>query len=180
MATYIALLRGINVSGQKQIKMADLKVCLEEAGLQKVRTYIQSGNVVFEHESFEMQVLTNIIEQTILERFGFEVHVILTSPSELETILTGNPFLNGSQEDTNLLYFTFLSEEPAQANIEALSKYDYSPEAYSINGKLLYFFAANGYGKAKMNNNFIESKLKLKATTRNWNTINKLVEIAQQ
>jgi uncharacterized protein (DUF1697 family) len=179
METYIALLRGINVSGQKQIKMAALKASLEEAGLQRVRTYIQSGNVVFEHDSQDPKRLASLIEQDILKRFGFDVHVILITPSELATVLTSNPFLNSRGEDVKLLYVTFLADEPVPASIADLKNVNYSPEEFSLRGKQLYLFAANGYGNAKMNNNFFETKLKVKATTRNWNTITKLVELSQ-
>ncbi|WP_242918275.1 DUF1697 domain-containing protein [Pontibacter liquoris] len=178
MEIYIALLRGINVSGQKQIKMTDLKICLEEAGFQKVKTYIQSGNVVFEHESTNPQLVAGLVEQTILERFGFDIHVRITTASELKVILETNPYLNGREEDIKLLYVSFLSEEPAPISIENLQKVN-CPEEFRIAGKHLYLFATNGYGNAKLNNNLIENKLKLKATTRNWNTITKLAEMAQ-
>ncbi len=180
METYIALLRGINVSGQKQIKMVDLKDSLEKAGLQKVRTYIQSGNVIFEHAGTDPASLANQLGQIILQQFGFEVEVIVTTPAELEEVLQNNPFLSGREENTKQLYVTFLSDQPAPASIDNLAKVDYSPEEYSIKGKQLYFLAANGYGKAKLNNNLIESKLKVTATTRNWNTMNKLAELAKQ
>ena len=180
METYIAILRGINVSGQKKIKMADLKVHLEELNFKNVRTYIQSGNVIFEHEATNPEGLENEIEKKISEKYGFQLPTIIKIPSELEYVLNNNPFLNDPNKAANRLYVTFLSAIPSSINIGKLKNTDHSPEEYILDGKNIYFFSPNGYGKAKMNNNFFENKLKVTATTRNWKTVNKLLEISNE
>ena len=178
MNTYIALLRGINVGGQKKIKMIELKAHLEALGFQDIRMYIQSGNIVFRQKATDLVVLENAIRQKILEKYGFEVPTIIKTLSELEYTLSHNPFLKDPDKDPKRLYVTFLSDVPSSAHITTLQSVDYSPEEYILDGKEIYFFSPVGYGRAKMNNNFFENKLKLAATTRNWATVNKLVAMA--
>ncbi len=178
MEIYIAILRGINVSGQKKIKMADLKAHLEELNFKNVQTYIQSGNVIFEHEAASPESLENEIEKKIFEKYGFRVPIIIKTPPELEYVLNNNPFLNDPDKASDRLYVTFLADAPSTINIGKLENTDHSPEEYVLDGRNIYFFSPGGYGRAKMNNNFFENKLKVNATTRNWRTINKLVEIA--
>ena len=177
MKTYIALLRGINVSGQKMIKMAELKTHFEALGYQDVQTYIQSGNIVFKAAGTTPSSLEQAISEKIREVYGFEVAVTVRRPEDLRHILDNNPFLQRG-EDPERLYVTFLGALPAAAQVEKLKEYDYSPEAYILDGATLYFFAPNGYGRAKMNNNFFESKLKVSCTTRNWKTVQVLAEMA--
>lgn len=177
METYIALLRGINISGQKLIKMADLKAHLSELKFTDVQTYIQSGNVIFKYENKTLEYLGNKIEQKILEKYGFEVTTIVKTPSELQSVIEQTPFLKDQKKDPNRIYITFLSEIPSSINIKKLENIDHSPEEFILKEKTIYFYSPNGYGRAKMNNNFFENKLKLKATTRNLKTVNKLLEI---
>jgi len=180
METYIAILRGINVSGQKSIKMADLKTHLEEMGYHKVETYIQSGNVVFDHETSPPQDLAKDIEEKIFEKYGFQVPTIVKLPSELEHTLGHNPFLQDPRKDPNRMYVTFLSEAPSSISMAKVENIDHSPEEFVLDGANIYLFAPLGYGRAKMNNNFFENKLKVAATTRNWKTVNKLAEMAKE
>lgn len=180
MKTYIALLRGINVSGKHKISMAALKANLEELNYENVQTYIQSGNVIFEREASDPAVIENEISRKIAEQYGFEVSVITKKPEELVDVLSSNPFLNDEQKDPTRMYVTFLSEEPTPEALEKMRTLNYSPEEYVLHGKNIYFFSPLGYGRAKMNNNFFEKKLKVPATTRNWKTVNKLSEMAQE
>lgn len=175
MNTYIAFIRGINVSGQKLIRMAELKHHLESIGFSGVKTYIQSGNLVFGSEENSPEKVRTSIEEKILSEYGFEADVLIRLPDEITKIIAGNPF---ADRDLERLYVTLLAEEPAEAHIEKLKTFDHSPEEFFLIGKTIYFYAPNGYGRAKMNNNFFESKLKVKATTRNWKTINVLAEMA--
>jgi len=178
MRIYIALLRGINVSGQKKIKMADLRMHLEELNFQDIQTYIQSGNVIFRYKKAPSNNLEILIKNKILEKYGFDIPVIVISPEEIKNASNNNPFEKDSTKDPKKFCVIFLQEQPHQENIEKLKKYDYSPEEYILNDKIIYFYAANGAGNAKMTNNFFESKLKVKATSRNWNTIHKLLELS--
>jgi uncharacterized protein (DUF1697 family) len=178
MPSYIALLRGINVSGQKKIKMADLRVHLADLDYQNIRTYIQSGNIVFETTQSDLQKLEKQIRSKIDEQYGFDVPTLVKTAAELEHVLTHNPFLNQEDIDPKRLYFTFLSDTPAPDRVEHLKTYDYSPEQYILEGKDIYFYCPQGYGRAKMNNNFFEQKLKVQATTRNLKTTRILWEMA--
>jgi len=177
MQTYIALLRGINVSGHKKIKMADLRVYLEEIGFQDVQTYIQSGNIVFRSKKLPSDNLEILIKNKIQEKYGFGVPVIVITPDEINYAANNNPFEKNSAKDPKKFAVIFLQEQPSQENIEILKGYDYRPEEYVLTNKLIYFYAANGAGNAKMTNNFFENKLKVKATSRNWRTTHKLLEM---
>ena len=177
MKKFVALLRGINVSGQKQIKMPELKSLFENIGFQNVATYIQSGNVTFSAKEKSNKKLEDKISSAIKSKLGFDVPVIVVTPEEIEYVIQNNPFFKKKKESERL-YFTFLSENPLAENIKKLHAVDYSPEEYIIDGRYIYLFAPNGYGKAKLNNNFIENKLKVFGTTRNWKTVNKLLELS--
>ena len=177
MTKFIALLRGINVSGQKQIKMPDLKSLFEESGFQNIETYIQSGNVIFTSKEKLPEKLEQKISLAIKRKFGFDVQIIVLTPEEIEYVLNNNPFIKKKKESEKL-YVTFLAKSPSNENINKLNAIDYSPEEYIIDGRYIYLFVPNGYSKAKLNNNFFESKLNVSATTRNWKTVNKLLELS--
>jgi uncharacterized protein (DUF1697 family) len=179
MLTYIALLRGINVSGQKLIKMTDLKELFEAQGFQNVQTYIQSGNVIFSSKEKYSDKIKNIISNSIKQKFGFDVGVLVITPDMIEYVLKNNPYIK-KKKDIDRLYVTFLSDLPSSENIKKLNLIDYSPEEYIMDDKLVYLHVPNGYGKAKLNNNLFENKLKVEATTRNWKTINKLWELSNE
>ena len=177
MQTYIALLRGINVSGQKKIKMADLRAQMEAIGFHNVRTYIQSGNILFELEETDYRELEQRIHQKIIEEYGFTVPVMVKTPAEFQAVVDHNPFPEDKGFDLKRLYVTFLDEEPDPERVATVREVDYSPEQFEIIGKDLYFYSPSGYGRAKMNNNFFEKKLKVAATTRNWRTVNVLLSM---
>jgi len=178
MKKFIALLRGINVSGQKKIKMSELKSLFEEMGFQDVETYIQSGNVVFSSKKKSCEKLEAKISSGIKSRFNFDVHIIVINPGDIEYILKNNPFLK-KKKDIEKLYVTFLSKIPSDEYIVKLYLIDYLPEEYVIDGRYSYIFVPNGYGRAKLNNNFFENKLKVFGTTRNWKTVIALSELAK-
>ncbi len=178
METYITLLRGINVSGQKKIKMTDLKTLYEKLGFQDVQTYIQSGNVVFKSAKNKKKVLRDNIEQEISKVYGFFVPVHVLEFSELKTVFINNPFVNNRKEDISKLHVTFLDDIPKNENISTLSGIQYADDEFVVDKTIIYVFCPNGYGRTKLNNNFFEKKLKTTATTRNWKTIGKLIELA--
>ena len=177
MTTYISMLRGINVSGQKKIAMAELKKLYESLGFKNVQTYIQSGNVIFEYSDANLSKLISKIEKKIKEYFGFDVLVLIRTKDEFQKLIENTPF---SKKDNNKLHVTFLSSIPTDSPIEEINKVKYKSEEFFISGKEIYLFCPNGYGKSKLSNNFFERKLKLSATTRNWKTITKLLEITEQ
>lgn len=174
MPTYISILRGINVSGQKKIKMADLKKLYQSLGFENVQTYIQSGNIVFESKETSVIELQTIIFDAIQKHYGFEVPNIILKPEEVEVALKNNPF-----KEIEKMYFTFLAEEPTKENIKKLYTYSFDEEYYELIDKVIYFHCPNGAGRAKMSNNFFENKLRVMATSRNLNTTKKLLEMAK-
>lgn len=178
MNTYIALLRGINVSGQKKIKMAEFRIHLEEAGLTNVKTYIQSGNIVFDSTFFTEDENAQIIEQCIQRVYNFKVPVVVFSNSYLTNILKNNPFVNDDSKERSKIFFCFLYTKPSSENITKLLSYSYEGEDLSLADKMAYLYFSNGAGKAKMHNNFIENKLKVVASSRNLNTVIKLIEMS--
>jgi uncharacterized protein (DUF1697 family) len=176
---YIALLRGINVSGQKKIKMTELKLLFEHLGFEKVETYIQSGNVVFAASKIDPTVIVKKISSGIKKEFGFDVQIMVINDGEIKRTIKNNPFIK-SKKDVDKLYVTFLSDVPFEENIKKLKLVDYNPEEYFIDGKKIYLYVPSGYGKAKLNNNFFENKLKVSGSTRNWKTIIKLNEMINE
>ena len=177
MKTYIALLRGINVSGQKLIKMADLRVSLEKAGFKGAKTYIQSGNIILQSAEEDPKVIEEQVKSLILKDFGFDVPTFVTTAEYLEDTVKNNPF---PEAEMKKIYVSLLDEKPEQERVDALNAADFSPEEFVIDDMRVYLFAALGAAKSKLSNNYFESKLKVKATSRNWNTINKLIALASQ
>jgi uncharacterized protein (DUF1697 family) len=174
METYIAILWGINVSGQKLIKMAALKVAFEEAGFRNVMTYIQSGNIIFRSEGNNEDVLALRVSKLIRDNFGFEVPVIIRTSTALAGIISSNPFLKEKGILEEKLHVTFLSEAPDKTRQQELEKLSFGNERFVIQGREICLYCPNGYGNTKLSNNFFENKLKITATTRNWSTVNKL------
>lgn len=177
MKKYIALLRGINVSGHKIIKMDALRASLSLLGYENIKTYIQSGNIIFETAEDNQKKLEAQIHQNILDTFGFDVPVIVRSQDEWKATFVSNPFVNDRNEDITKLYVTILAEEPSNENFEVLKDFHKGPEEIAKVGLNLYFFYVNGAGKTKLDHNTIERKLKVKGTTRNWKTTTKLMEL---
>ncbi|MCZ6594198.1 MAG: DUF1697 domain-containing protein [Bacteroidetes bacterium] len=173
MEKYIALLRGINVGGHKKILMTDLRSLFISLGFKEVVTYIQSGNVVF--STSEKDDLAIKISEGIKSKYGWDVPVLIKTASEMESVLSNCPF---SEEKKEKSYFTLFNETPSEKNIEEVAQLSYPNEEFVITPMCLYFFCATGYGRTKMNVNFVERKLKVTATTRNFRTLVKLLELA--
>jgi uncharacterized protein (DUF1697 family) len=178
MERYIALLRGINVSGHKPINMNNLKEKLSELKFKNIKTYIQSGNVIFDCDSLKPKELVKKIKEKILKEYGFEVPVDVRTRGEIASVIKNNPFLKNRNEDINFLHVTFLSETPKKENIDNLKIVNAVADEFVIIDKTIYLFCPNGYGNTKLTNTVFENKLKVTATTRNWKTVIKLAEIA--
>ncbi|MFI5236626.1 MAG: DUF1697 domain-containing protein [Ignavibacteriales bacterium] len=179
MITFIALLRGINITGHKIIKMADLKSLFEDLRFTNVQTYIQSGNVIFDSKNSDTKSIKTKLVKKIKAEYGFDVEVIIKTNTDLKNVLDNNPFIK-KKKDTERLYVTFLSEKPSPANAVKLNEINYSPEEFILDDNNIYLYFPSGYGKAKLNNNFFENKLKVSASTRNLNTISKLYELSKK
>ena len=177
---YISLLRGINVSGKNPIKMDDLRDLYVSLGFDGVETYIQSGNVVFDHDTFGTAELQKRIETAISKRFGFDVTVMVRTHPELAALIDKSPFENGQAiENSKLYHITFLEGQPVQADIDALLQYAVMDEELYLGERAVYLFCPQSYGRTKLSNSFLESKLKMRATTRNWKTLLTLLEMSR-
>ncbi len=179
MNTYISMLRGINVSGQKMIKMEALKALYESLNFKNVKTYIQSGNVLFESMIANPAEITKKIEDKIKRSFGFSVPVVLRMPNELHRVIEKNPFLIKRKEDVTKLHVTFLSRIPDSVLVNEIKSAAFKPDEFIISGREIYVFCPGGYGNTKINNSFFEKKLNVSATTRNWKTVNMLSDMAK-
>jgi uncharacterized protein (DUF1697 family) len=177
MYTYISLLRGINVSGQKKIKMADLKGLYEGLGFANVRTYLQSGNVVFDTHTQDARELAALIEARIEQDFGYSVTVFIRQPGDFQRILESNPFVDRPGAQPNRLLVTFLYRQSPEAKLNDLSIPPGTGDEFYIGKREIYLFCPGGYRKSKLSNNFFERKLGVPATTRNWKTVNALYEM---
>lgn len=178
MHTFIALLRGINVNGQKIVSMEKLRTLLEDLSLTGVTTYIQSGNVVFQAGPTKSYLLEKKIKSAIEDAFGFSVPVIVKTKGEWKEMREGNPFLKRESIDESKLHVTFFSDMPASSVVDEIVAGEYDGDECVFFGKVAYLFCPNGYGKTKLNNTFFEKKTKLIATTRNWKTVSKLWELS--
>lgn len=176
--TYISLLRGINVSGQKRIRMAELKKLYESLNFNNIRSYLQSGNLVFDGPLTEPGELGHQIEAAIRDKYGYEVTVFIRDSVDFRRIIDKNPFINNRGEDPTKLYVTFL-DRPINALIESdWDNINPGEEALIVGQQEIFIFCPNGYGRARLNNNYLEHKLNLTATTRNWKTINAVYQLA--
>ena len=179
MKTYIALLRGINVSGHKLIKMTELKDMFEKVGFNNVTTYIQSGNVVFSTKEENIVLIQEIIKTNILQTFGFDVNVQVLNAEKLNRIKEKHSFLEGNQNQIKAIYYTLLAEKPDEELVRELEELEQTEEFFKITDGVIYCFYPNGVGRAKWHGTFFEKKLKVSSTTRNYNTMKKLVELSQ-
>jgi uncharacterized protein (DUF1697 family) len=179
MQTYIAILRGINVSGQKMIPMKELKSLFEALNFQEVSTYIQSGNVLFRAEPTDPQVLAARIESQLLDQYHFQVPVLIRTAGDLQAAMGRNPFLQQSNIEADKLHITFLADIPAQARIDQVASGQYDPDEYHISGREVFLYCPQGYGRTKLNNTFLEKKLGVTATTRNLKTVRQLISLAE-
>jgi uncharacterized protein (DUF1697 family) len=176
MRTYIAFLRGINVSGKNMIKMPKLLALFENLGLKKIRTYIQSGNVIFQTSQRDLKTIENEIHDEIFHVFGYNVPVLIIDAEELKKIYENNPFLRRTEIDIDKLHVTLLNDSPSNENIAKLNAVRFDDE-FLVSGKVIYLCCQNGYGRTKLNNTFFEQKIKLTATTRNWKSIGRILQL---
>lgn len=182
MPLYLALLRGINVSGQKIIKMGDLRKRMADAGYNNVKTFIQSGNVIFESNEKSKDKLASAFETFLMKEYGYDVTVFIIDKKDIEAAIYNNPFTDGRTEEEagfKKLYVTFLSGEPADENMEKLRQAPIGQDEIGVIGNVLYFKLFSKASDSKLSNSLIENKLKLRATTRNWNTTLKLLSLME-
>jgi len=175
METYIALLRGVNV-GQNLLKMERLREICTGLGFKNVRTYVQSGNLVF--EAGRSANFRQSLEKKLIGESRLPVTVLLRTPEELKSVIARNPFLKAEGIDVSRLHVTFLSEPASEEGIKKLSAIKAGADRFRAVGTEIYLDCPNGYGTSKLSNSAIEKTLGQRATTRNWNSVNKLYEVA--
>ncbi|MFZ4059137.1 MAG: DUF1697 domain-containing protein [Ferruginibacter sp.] len=179
MATYISILRGINVSGKNLIKMEQLRILYEQLGYFNVNTYVQSGNVVFEHKKTSTDTIAHTLSQAIQQQFGYTIPVIVLTVKALQQIIENNPFTTDTKKDPAFFHITFLASKPKSYDVRELEAKKLPDEAIACTPEAIYLYCPNGYGKTKLTNNFIEGKLQVTATTRNWKTTNELLKMTE-
>lgn len=177
MNHYISMLRGINVGGQKKLRMETLQEIYQAAGFCKIRTYLQSGNVVFESTESDPSKLTADIETRIQQTCGYRVEVFIRLASEFKQILQNNPYLIDQSVEKNKLHMTFLYQAPATTAWENIKTPPSITDDYAPGKQEIYLYCPNGYGRTKLSNSFFERRLGVVATTRNWNTVQALYRL---
>lgn len=178
MQSYVALLRGVNVSGKNRIKMPELISLLSGAGFNNSKAYLQSGNLIFGSQPENPQIIAEAIQKSILQGLGLEVAVLVKSGEEMAGIAGRNPFLKLKEIDPEFLYVTFLFENPAEDKIRLIDKIKDEQDSFKVLDTQLYLYCPGGYGRTRFSNSFFENKLGVAATTRNWRTVNALKEMA--
>ena len=173
MNTYIALFRGINVGGNNILAMKSLVEILESIGCSNIRTYIQSGNAVFQFKKENRQTIAEKISQKVLEHFQFEPKVLILELADLQEAVKNNPF---ETKVGKALHFSFLESDPENPDLDGLTAIKSNSEEFKLIKKVFYLYAPDGIGRSKLAAK-VEQSLGVAATGRNWNTVSKLMEI---
>lgn len=178
MNTYIALLRGINVGGNNKLPMRELVTVLEGLGLQHVKTYIQSGNVIFQRARADRAVLSAEISAAIGQSHGFAPAILLVSMEELQQAMRANPFPEGEGEPKSLHLF-FMDAVPANPDLDALAALKADSERFALIDNVFYLHTPDGIGRSKLAEKFGKG-WKVAITARNWRTVSQLMAMAKE
>ena len=180
MAVIISMLRGVNVGAHNRIKMDALRALYESLGLRDPQTYVQSGNVVFSTDKRDLVALAKRIEDAIERGFGFRPAVILRTSSELRDVIARNPFAKRSGIEPSKLLVNFLASDPGVEARDKVLKLKTEPEELRMDGRELYIYFPSGMARPKLSWAVIEKTLKVPGTGRNWNSVTKLLEMAER
>ncbi|MEX0720131.1 MAG: DUF1697 domain-containing protein [Balneolaceae bacterium] len=179
MKKYIALLRGINVGGNHILPMKELRTMLEMLGFQEVRTYIQSGNVVFSHDGqVGVSEMADRISRQISKEYGFEPRVLLLELEEMQQAVDSNPFPEAEEEPKNL-HLNFLAAVSSNPNLDEMEKLKKPSEQFILKDKVFYLYAPEGIGRSKLAAK-VEKLLGVSVTGRNWRSVRKIMELAKE
>lgn len=178
-AVYVALLRGVNVGGKRKLPMANLVRVFQDAGCTNVRTYIQSGNVVFESPSTTIESVSSSIEKELLRKMGFNVPIVIRTAAELAKVARSNPYLSAGS-DEKLLYVIFLANKPTRAQIGSLDPHRSPGDLFQVVGSEIYLHFPNGTARSKLTVDYFDGKLDTISTMRNWRTVLSLIEMTDQ
>ena len=176
MTAYVALLRGVNLGSTNKVPMKELRSVVEGLGHEGVRTYLQSGNVVFTSRSSTPRRIAGDLEAALADAFGLDISVILRTSSDLRRIARGNPFATEGVKGT-FLHVMFLAEPPSSQAVESLEPDRSPPDEFRVKGSEVYLWFPGGSGKSKLTLDYFERQLETRATARNWNTVTKLLEL---
>ena len=179
MTIYVALLRGINVGGHKQVAMADLRDLLTHLGFADARSLLQSGNLVFRSDARTGSGLERLLETETENRLGLRTDWFVRTAQEWQAVVAHNPFRREAERDPARLLVIFLKEAPDVKSVEGLQAAITGPEIVRAAGKHAYLVYPNGVGRSRLTNALIERKLGTSATGRNWNTVLKLGALAK-
>lgn len=182
MPSYLALFRAVNVSGHNVIKMEHLRKLMEANGFNNVATYIQSGNVVFDIDETDKAKVGRAVEVLLYKEYGYDVFTFILNEADLKNAINNNPYTKPEPEPSGIKkYFTtFLSGDATTQGIDQMKKYNRSDDEFKALGNVMYLKLSQSAADSKLSNSFIESKMGLKSTTRNWNTTLKLLEMLQE
>lgn len=177
MNTYIVLLRGVMPKGKNSIpKMAFLREVLENDGFKRVRTYIQTGNLVLETDLPPFAV-SEKLQNLIREHIHADLPVIVKTAQEIRDVLCENPFTEESY-DASRIFYSLSNQEIPLCEAQVISDYNYCKGCFAYTTKACYMYLPKDASRSKLNNNFLEKKLGITMTTRNGNTLTRLIEIA--
>lgn len=174
---HAALLRGINVGGKNKLLMRDLSALFVEAGCEEVRSYIQSGNVVFRANPDLARLVPDLIGEAIATRFDYQVPVLTRTARQLAAIVPSNPFLRAGAEPGKL-HVGFLADLPEASDVDALDPQRSPPDEFAVVGREIYFHCPQGLAGTKLTTGYFESKLSTTMTVRNWRTVSRLHAMA--
>lgn len=178
MKTYIALFRGINVGGNNLLPMKELRALLEKLDAENVKTYIQSGNAVFQHATKDVDQLAERISVAIKESYGFAPRVLLLDIAAIEKAAALNPFPEADAEPKTL-HLYFLTASPQNPDIALLDSLKQDKEQYKLMDNVFYLYAPDGIGRSKLAER-VEKALGVAVTARNWRTVGKIMEMASE
>ena len=173
---YIALLRGINVGGHNKIKMEELREMFASLGFENVKSYIASGNVAFDTRKTTDRALVTKLEKAIKSNFSLEIEVMIRTVSEIENVVRENPFEKEFNDETKL-FVVFLKEELPEEKAALLTSHNNEFETFEVHGRNIYCLSKKGFIKSLLGKKYIDNKLKISATARNWRTVNKLLKL---
>lgn len=179
MATYIALLRGVNVGGKAKVSMADLRELVASLGFTDVRTLLQSGNVILRAEGRTPEALETLLQKETRTRLGLDTKYLVRTASQWKSVVSRNPYPREAKDDPSHLLATFLKTKPKAAAAKALAGAIQGSEYLRVIGREAYIVYPDGVGRSRLTNAVIEKKLETSATARNWNTVLKLAALAE-
>ena len=172
----VALLRGINVGGKNKLPMKDLAALFRKAGCDDVRTYIQSGNVLFRADPALAENIPSLISATILSDFGYRIPVVTRTASEIREVVNANPFAD-ARAQADKLHVLFLAIIPDRAHVEALDPNRSPGDEFAVLGREVFLHCPNGIARSKLTNSYFDSSLSTTSTARNWRTVRKILEL---